>query len=88
MKNKIFKRYAMYKEYGENYGSICRNCCNFCQYEFDGRRYNKCIAYGVDKTNDTTWNGSWTGCGMYNMPQDRTLMSLAVRKKLITLDNF
>ena len=44
MKNKIFKRYAMYKEYGENYGSICRNCCNFCQYEFDGRRYNKCIA--------------------------------------------
>lgn len=72
MAKKIKKIEAMHREYGENEGAICRNCCNFDMYKFGNRRVSKCAAYGVTNSTASDWNGRYEACGMYNMSIDKT----------------
>ena len=46
-KKKRIKIGAMYREYGEMEGALCRDCCNFITITADGKRHCKCRAYGV-----------------------------------------
>lgn len=47
MSKKRVKIGAMYREYGEMEGVLCRNCCNFTTIVVDGKRHCKCRAYGI-----------------------------------------
>lgn len=82
-KRKITRIQKMYRAYGENFGSICRNCCNLTVIEnTDGKHICKCEAYGVSKNNDTNWHGKHMGCGLYNMPFKDTKYSPIFQKKV------
>ena len=71
-KKKISKIAAMHREYGQNEGSICRNCCNFCTHQSESSTSNKCRAYGITDSYDTDWKWNYTGCGLYNTPFNET----------------
>lgn len=38
-KKKRIKIGAMYREYGEMEGALCRDCCNFITITADGKRH-------------------------------------------------
>lgn len=59
-KKKRIKIGAMYREYGEMEGALCRDCCNFITITADGKRHCKCRAYG-----------KYEACGLYNTPVDK-----------------
>lgn len=83
MAKKIKKIEAMHREYGENEGAICRNCCNFDMYNVGNRCVSKCAAYGVTNSTASDWNGLNTACGLYNTPFDKgksTPLTLVSRK--------
>lgn len=69
---KITKIAAMYREYGENEGAVCRDCCNYGMYNCGNHRVSKCSAYGLTHSTASDWNGGYTACGLYNMPFDET----------------
>ena len=48
-KKKRIKIGAMYREYGEMEGALCRDCCNFITITADGKRHCKCRAYGITR---------------------------------------
>ena len=48
-KKKRIKIGAMYREYGEMEGVLCRNCCNFTTIVVDGKHHCKCKAYGITR---------------------------------------
>lgn len=82
-KKKKSKIQKMYIAYGENFGSICRNCCNLIAVKnIDGKCTCKYKAYGVSKNDDTNWHGKHMGCGLYNMPFNDTKYSPIFKKKV------
>ena len=54
-KKKRIKIGAMYREYGEMEGALCRDCCNFITITADGKRHCKCRAYGITREANTNW---------------------------------
>lgn len=52
-KKKRIKIGAMYREYGEMEGVLCRNCCNFITIAVDGKHHCKCKAYGITREANT-----------------------------------
>lgn len=53
VKKKRIKIGAMYREYGEMEGVLCRNCCNFTTIAVDGKHHCKCKAYGITREANT-----------------------------------
>lgn len=67
-KKKRIKIGAMYREYGEMEGVLCRNCCNFTTIAVDGKHHCKCKAYGITREANTNWRSKYEACGLYNTP--------------------
>lgn len=67
-KKKRIKIGAMYREYGEMEGALCRDCCNFITITADGKRHCKCRAYGITREANTNWHSKYEACGLYNTP--------------------
>jgi hypothetical protein len=67
-KKKRIKIGAMYREYGEMEGVLCRNCCNFTTIAVDGKHHCKCRAYGITREANTNWRSKYEACGLYNTP--------------------
>ena len=61
---------AMHRAYGIREGHKCRECSNFLVFEYRGRRFSKCKAYGVSYSADTDWGANYLACGFLNNPMD------------------
>lgn len=61
---------AMHMHHGhaQNPAATCGGCCNFRRYDYHGRRYFKCIAYGVTHGAGTDWRAGWAACGLVGIP--------------------
>ena len=81
MSKKRVKIGAMYREYGEFEGVVCRNCCNFTAIAVDGKRHCKCRAYGITHDINTNWSNRYTACGLYNTPIDNKKYKPLVRDR-------
>lgn len=46
----------------------CKECCNFNRYEYYGKRFFKCAAYGVSHSDATDWGANYLACGLFNIP--------------------
>ena len=64
MSKKRIKIGAMYREYGEMEGVLCRNCCNFITIAVDGKHHCKCKAYGITREANTNWRSKYEACGI------------------------
>lgn len=45
----------------------CKECCNFRRFEYHGKRYFKCAAYGISQSEATDWGANYLACGMFNI---------------------
>lgn len=61
----------MYEHYGINQKGHCKSCCNLSSGYYRGKKYNKCIAYGLSRSEATDWKISNKSCGLYNQPFDK-----------------
>lgn len=60
---------AMHEAYGVSpTPHKCRECCNFRIYEYRGKRYFKCAAYGDSCSQATDWGANYLACGLFNIP--------------------
>ena len=51
----------------------CKECSNFRRYEYHGKRYFKCAAYGISCSEATDWGANYLACGLFNFPIDRLI---------------
>lgn len=61
---------AMRMAYGHAGDKKCKNCINLLTYDYKGKRYRKCKAYGVSHSNATDWRVTETACGLFNKTFD------------------
>ena len=64
------KLQAMHEAYGVKEGHKCRECSNFCELEYYKRRFFKCAAYGVSRSEATDWRANFKACGFFNNSMD------------------
>lgn len=58
---------AMYKLYGCVSWRSCRDCPYLIGYEYNGRHYYKCKAYGDSNSEATDWRLYYHACGLIVM---------------------
>lgn len=46
----------------------CKECDNFRVYDYHGKRYFKCAAYGISNSEATDWGANYLACGLFNIP--------------------
>ena len=51
----------------------CKECCNFRTFEYHGKRYFKCAAYGISNSAATDWGANYLACGLFNIQIDNQL---------------
>lgn len=51
-------------------GRKCKECDNFRVYDYHGKRYFKCAAYGISNSEATDWGANYLACGLFNFPID------------------
>ena len=62
---------AMHHVYGlSSTPHKCKECSNFHVYEYHGKRYFKCAAYGISKSEATDWCANYRACGWFNCSMD------------------
>lgn len=62
---------AMHQVYGvTSTPHKCRECSNFRTYDYHGRRYYKCAAYGISHSEATDWGANYKACGWFDLPID------------------
>ena len=75
---------AMYAYFGKEHVHRCKDCQNLLTGEYRGRRYSKCLRYGVSHSQATDWAQGWKACGAFNRPLNEgeyTVMRRMERKK-------
>ena len=45
----------------------CKECCNFRMFEYHGKRYFKCAAYGISNSEATDWGANYLACGLFDI---------------------
>lgn len=60
----------MHRAYGLHSGT-CKDCPHLIGGEYHDRRYYKCRAYGVSRSEATDWRLSWRACGLIDIPDLR-----------------
>lgn len=43
----------------------CKDCCHLKKYEYRGKRYYKCVPYGVTSSEASDWRLSYDACGLW-----------------------
>lgn len=62
---------AMHHVYGiSSTPHKCKECSNFRVYDYHGKRYFKCAAYGISHSEATDWGANYRACGWFDMPMD------------------
>ena len=56
----------MHRLLGKCDGHTCGECSNLEVYDYHGRTYRKCKAYGVTNSEASDWAKRWQGCGLFN----------------------
>lgn len=72
MRRRILKKIEeMHSRFGTADGK-CKDCSNFRRYNYRGKGYSKCRAYGISLSAATDWNGRNTACGLFNKDYNGT----------------
>ena len=72
MSRRILKKIEeMHSLFGTADGK-CKDCSNFRRYNYRGKWYSKCRAYGISLSVATDWNGRNTACGLFNKDYNGT----------------
>ena len=58
---------AMHSRFGVTEGKLCAACTNLISHQ-RGRRWYKCMAYGLSACASTDWVKSYPACGLFNKP--------------------
>lgn len=58
---------AMHGRYGVTEGVVCKHCSNLISHR-RGRKWYKCMAYGLSACASTDWAVSYQACGLFNKP--------------------
>jgi len=61
---------AMHSEYGLKRGCLCKDCENLIVGSWRGKKYKKCLWYGLSHSDATDWAYSYVACGKYGIPFD------------------
>jgi len=56
---------AMWTRHGKREGARCRTCESFVGARSKGRRYAKCVRFGVSACVSSDWSGRFVACGVY-----------------------
>ena len=83
MLSELRKLPAMHYVHGvDPYGRKCKDCCSFQRFEYRGRRFCKCEAYGISSSEATDWGVNYLACGLFNIPcENQTPLFETFRKK-------
>ena len=62
---------AMHQLYGIQNGRFCKDCHLLRGYDYHGRRYYKCAAYGDSNSEATDWRLYFPACNLivFGLPQ-------------------
>lgn len=55
----------MHKIHGRCSWRKCGECPHFLRYQYKGKTYRKCAAYGDTRCEATDWNASYSACGLF-----------------------
>ena len=61
---------AMHSEYGIKIGFLCKDCENLLVGNWRGKKYKKCLWYGLSHSEATDWAFYYIACGKYGIPFD------------------
>ena len=70
----------------------CKECSNFRIFEYHGKRYFKCAAYGISNSEATGWGANYLACGLFNIqiegqiPLFEQLKHQSRKASVLTLD--